>query len=85
MRGVMIAYSSFTVTLGILFINTLNTFMPWRHVGLVCMCIPIMTVIGLLLVSKLLGFNAKKNPNKNPFCIAVTGDANMAASKESND
>lgn len=46
----MIAYSSFTVTLGILFINTLNTFMPWRQVGLVCMFIPILTVIGLLLL-----------------------------------
>lgn len=62
----MIAYSSFTVTLGILFINTLNTFMPWRHVGLVCMFIPILTVIGLLLVRKSHRFN-QKNPQIQSF------------------
>lgn len=38
------------MTLGILFIQTLNTLMPWRQAGLVCMFIPILTVIGLLLV-----------------------------------
>lgn len=51
LRGLMIAYSSFSVTLGCLFIFTLNTLMPWRMVALVCMFVPILTIVGLFLVS----------------------------------
>lgn len=58
LRGLMIAYSSFSVTLGILFVFTLNTFMPWRVVALVCMFVPITTMIGLCLVSDSTTFRA---------------------------
>lgn len=51
LRGLMIAYSSFAISLGSFFIFTLNTLMAWRIVALACMCVPILTVIGLFFVS----------------------------------
>lgn len=49
-RGVMMSYSGLTFTFGLLFVNTLNTLMPWRTVALTCMFVPISAVIGLFLV-----------------------------------
>lgn len=50
-RGVMIAYTHVGWTLGMLFVSVMNTFMPWRTVGLVCMLVPILTAIALCFVS----------------------------------
>ena len=51
MRGLMIGYSTFSLTLGSFFVFTLNTLMAWRTVALICMFVPILTMIGLFLVS----------------------------------
>lgn len=51
LRGVLLAYSSITGTLGMFFVFTLNTLMPWRVAGLVCMFVPILSVIALCFVS----------------------------------
>lgn len=50
-RGVMIAYTNVCGTLGMSFVYVLNTWMPWRMVGLMCMLIPIFTVFALCFVS----------------------------------
>lgn len=49
-RGVMIAYSALSGTFGMFIVFTLNTLLPWRTVALVCMCVPILTIIALLFV-----------------------------------
>lgn len=56
-RGIMVAYSSMNVTLGALLVFTLNTFMSWRMVGLVCMFVPILTMIALCFVSNFMFFS----------------------------
>lgn len=48
--GVLLAYSSLVSIFGSFIIYTLNTLMPWRSVALVCMCLPILTVIALCFV-----------------------------------
>lgn len=50
-RGVMIAYSAITGTLGMLFVFVLNILMPWRTAAMVCMFVPILTIVALCFVS----------------------------------
>lgn len=50
-RGIMIAYTHVGYTLGMLLVSLLNTFIPWRIVGLVCTFVPIVTAITLFFVS----------------------------------
>ncbi|XP_031639034.1 facilitated trehalose transporter Tret1-2 homolog [Contarinia nasturtii] len=49
-RGVMVAYTHVGWSLGMILVATLNTLMPWRMVGLVCMIVPIFTTIALSIV-----------------------------------
>lgn len=50
-RGILIAYTNVWGTLGNLFVFVLNTLIPWRMVALVCMFVPIITVVALCFVS----------------------------------
>ncbi|XP_055307472.1 facilitated trehalose transporter Tret1-like, partial [Sitodiplosis mosellana] len=50
LRGVLLAYSNIAGTLGMFFVLILNTLMPWRIVGLVCMFVPIGTIVALCFV-----------------------------------
>lgn len=50
LRGILIAYTSAMFSFGMLFVFTLNTLFAWRTVALICMFIPILTVIGLCFV-----------------------------------
>lgn len=46
----MIAYTHLGWSLGAILVATLNTLLPWRMVGLVCMGAPIITTIALCFV-----------------------------------
>lgn len=50
-RGILIAYTNVSGTFGMLVVSVLNTMLPWRTVALVCLFVPILTVIALLFVS----------------------------------
>ncbi|XP_055326069.1 facilitated trehalose transporter Tret1-like [Sitodiplosis mosellana] len=49
-RGILIAYTNVFGSFGMMLVLVLNTMLPWRMVGLVCMFIPIFTVLALCFV-----------------------------------
>lgn len=53
-RGFLIAYTVACSAIGNLIVFGLNTLMPWRTIGLFCMFVPIITVVGICFVSVLL-------------------------------
>lgn len=50
-RSFLMAYTFISLPLGSLFVSVLNTWMPWRTAAMVCMLVPIGTIILCLLVS----------------------------------
>lgn len=50
-RSFLMAYTFISLPLGSLFVSVLNTWMPWRMAAMVCMLVPIGTIILCLLVS----------------------------------
>lgn len=51
LRGILLAYSNTSGTLGIFIVYLLNTMMSWRMAALVCMFVPIVSLILLCFVS----------------------------------
>lgn len=49
-RGILISYANLGTPLGGFVVFFLNTVLPWRTVGLICLCVPILTVIALIFV-----------------------------------
>ncbi|XP_055309098.1 facilitated trehalose transporter Tret1-like, partial [Sitodiplosis mosellana] len=49
-RAVLLAITGMNASLGMFFVLILNTLMPWRIVGLVCMFVPIVTIVALCFV-----------------------------------
>lgn len=49
-RGILISYTNLGTPLGGFLVHFLNTLTDWRTVGLICLCVPILTVIALLFV-----------------------------------
>lgn len=72
-RGILLAYSSMSGTVGMFFVFALNTFMPWRTAGLVCMFIPILTVLALCFVSLT---KTKQNKKLKKFLLISTKGIN---------
>lgn len=56
-RGILNAYSNVCETLGMLVIYILNTLMPWRTAALICLALPVLSMILLCFVSKMLVFD----------------------------
>lgn len=56
-RGVLLAYSNTSGTLGIFTVYLLNTIMSWRTAAFVCMFVPIVTLISLCFVSSFSSFS----------------------------
>lgn len=50
-RGIMLAYTHIGYTLGMLFVSILNTMMSWRMVALICISVPLLTIVVLCFVS----------------------------------
>lgn len=54
--GILTACASISATLGLFLVYLLNTFMPWRMVGLICLAVPLITMIAICFVSTSTGF-----------------------------
>lgn len=48
----MIALSGIAATLGLFIVYLLGSFMEWRNVALICLIVPIVTMIAVCFVSK---------------------------------
>lgn len=85
-RGVMIAYSNVSGTLGMLLVFVLNTMMPWRMVALICLFVPILTVVALYFVSVCVLKKKSKNNIKifNKSFWAGSRDTSVVIIKEPN-
>lgn len=51
LRGVLMTYTNLGTSLGTFMVNLLNTLVPWRMVGLICMFVPLVTIVALYFVS----------------------------------
>lgn len=49
-RGILISYTNLGTPLGGFVVNFLNTLTKWRTVGLICLSVPILTIIALTFV-----------------------------------
>lgn len=49
-RGILISYTNLGTPLGGFVVFFLNTLTTWRTVGLICLCVPILTVVALTFV-----------------------------------
>lgn len=49
-RGVLTACSAISATLGLFLVYLMNTFMPWRSVGLICLIVPLITMIAVCFI-----------------------------------
>lgn len=50
-RGILIACAGVAAMLGFFVVYLLGTFMLWRHVALVCLSVPLLTVVAIYFVS----------------------------------
>lgn len=50
-RGILIACSGLAVMLGIVFVYLLGTLTTWRNIALICLSIPIATVVAISFVN----------------------------------
>lgn len=50
-RGILTAFASICATIGLFLVYLLNTFMPWRMVGLMCLAVPLIAMIAICFVS----------------------------------
>lgn len=51
LRGVLITYTNLGTSMGVSLVYLLNTVLAWRMVGLICMFVPITTLVALYFVS----------------------------------
>lgn len=50
-RGILVSYTNLGTSLGGSVVFFLNTLTEWRTVGLICMSVPVITVLALYFVS----------------------------------
>lgn len=63
-RGMMTALSNISATLGLFIVYLLNTLMPWRSVGLVCLAVPVVTMIAVCFIPETPLWLLSKNREK---------------------
>lgn len=60
----MTALSNISATLGLFIVYLLNTLMPWRSVGLVCLAVPVVTMIAVCFIPETPLWLLSKNREK---------------------
>lgn len=49
-RGILTAFSGISATFGLFLVYLLNTLMPWRSVGLICLAVPVITMVAVCFI-----------------------------------